>query len=143
MKKIPTGLAIVLALLMALVISAQQHPRIPVVYYSHDSNGNIVGREVKLQLDPRNTYPGGGGTGGIGDGDTMIIVYPNPTPGPLTAEALNYSGTFPLRYELYSENGALLQTLNSREALTQFDLSRPWPAARWPSWAAATSPTAP
>ncbi|MBQ7689821.1 MAG: T9SS type A sorting domain-containing protein [Muribaculaceae bacterium] len=125
MKNLLIVLSAVLFFTLALTISGQQVTRIPVVYYSHDSCGNIVARKVKQEIDPRSAYPGGGEGGGlVPGGDTMIIVYPNPTVGPLTAEAVNYSGAFPLRYELYTEGGALLQTLTSREALTQIEMSR-------------------
>ena len=113
---------LLVALAVSLIVSAQQaNTRIPIVYYTYDAKGNVIKRETRLELDP-GSLPVGGDTTVIPGGDTMIIVYPNPTLGPLIAEAPNYTGEFPLHYQLYTDYGMLLQTLSSRDALTEINM---------------------
>ncbi len=94
--------------------------RKPVVRFAHDARGNVVSRTVTYEFPYwEHDWPA--------DTDVMvdtgIIAYPNPTFGPLSAEAKNYSGEFPLRYEIYGDNGALVRTVTSMQEVTDVSLS--------------------
>lgn len=99
--------------------SRPQLERKPVVRFTYDAQGNVATRTVTYeypywendwQLDTNVLI------------DTGIIAYPNPTFGPLNAEAKNYSGEFPLRYEIYNCNGVLVRTVTSMQEVTDVSL---------------------
>ncbi|MBO6251693.1 MAG: T9SS type A sorting domain-containing protein [Muribaculaceae bacterium] len=95
-----------------------QHPTEPVVHYAFDGAGNIVSRTVtweSLTLPGHDT---------LIDPfiDTIFRYYPNPVRLSLTAEAVNYTGDYPIYYELYGSNGALVRSLKSIQSLTEIDM---------------------
>ena len=114
-------IAILATLSLAALASGQrpQFLRQPVVRFSYDASGNVVARTVTYEF-PYWEYEIGQDTGSLID--TGIIAYPNPTFGPLNAEAKNYSGEFPLRYEIYNESGALVRTVTSMQEVTDVSI---------------------
>ncbi len=96
-----------------------QLPRKPVVRFTYDGQGNVATRTVTYE------YPYWEQEIGLDTSvliDTGIIAYPNPTFGPLNAEAKNYSGEFPLRYEIYNNSGVLVRTVTSMHEVTDVSL---------------------
>lgn len=106
---------------LTIVVDGQQpqFPRKPVVRFSYDASGNVVARTVTYEF-PYWEYEIGVDTGVLID--TGIIAFPNPTFGPLNAEAKNYSGEFPLRYEIYNDNGVLVRTVTSMQEITDVSI---------------------
>lgn len=104
---------------LTIVADGQQPqiPRKPVVRFSYDASGNVVARTVTLEIPYWEWI--------IDDSipvDTGIIAYPNPTFGPLNAEAKNYTGEFPLRYEIYNDKGMLVRTVTSMQEVTDVSI---------------------
>jgi len=92
----------------------------PVVRFTYDAAGNVSTRTVTYEA-PYWEQEWQQDTSSIID--TGIIAYPNPTFGPLNAEAKNYSGQFPLRYEIYNGSGVLVRQVSSMQEVTDVSLS--------------------